>query len=179
MRANIARKNPARMSATDHARQIEIEHSLEELSRWMDTRFQLPLIHWRFGLNAIIDLIPGIGDFATTIIALFVLGSAVRYRVPKITLLRMGINIAIYFLLSLMPFLGDLLGAWWKPNIRNIRLLKQRATATPEESHGGRKSDWVFVGVIAIVLLSLLGVSLAIVGYVIYVLLTFRINSPI
>jgi hypothetical protein len=174
----LAGKNPAPMTAAQRARQIEIEHNLEELGRWMDARFRLPFVNWRFGLNAIFDLVPGIGDFTTTGIALFLLGAAVRYRVPKITLLRMGINIVIYFLLGLTPFLGDLLGAWWKPNMRNLRLLKLRATATPEEARGGRTSDWVFVAFIAIAILSLLALSFAFVLYVIYLLFHIRISMP-
>ena len=101
---------------------IQIERELEVLSQLMDNRFRVPVLGWRFGLNAIIDLVPGVGDIATTIIALYVLVSAVRYRVPKITLLRMGLNIAIYFVGNLVPFAGDLFAAWWKPNIRNKHL---------------------------------------------------------
>src|SRR5712692_10617429 len=106
---------------------IHIEHELEVLSQIMDNQFRVPVLGWRFGLNAIIDLIPEFGDIATTIVALYILVSAVRYRVPKITLLRMGVNIAIYFVGGLVPFVGDLFAAWWKPNIRNINLLRSRA----------------------------------------------------
>src|ERR1700681_2130156 len=104
---------------------VQIERELEVLSQIMDNQFRIPVLGWHFGLNAIIDLVPQFGDVATTIVALYVLVSAVRYRVPKITLLRMGTNIAIYFLLGLIPFIGDLFDAWWKPNIRNINLLRR------------------------------------------------------
>src|SRR5215510_1380596 len=76
---------------------VQIERELEVLSQIMDNQFRIPVLGWRFGLNAIIDLIPEFGDIITTIVALYILISAVRYRVPKITLLRMGITIAIYF----------------------------------------------------------------------------------
>src|SRR6185369_7873179 len=75
---------------------IQIERELEVLSQLMDNQFRIPVLDWRFGLNAVIDLIPQFGDVATTIVALYILVSAVRYRVPKITLLRMGLNIGIY-----------------------------------------------------------------------------------
>src|SRR3989442_5502427 len=78
--------------------QVQVERELEVLARVMDNQFAIPGLGWRFGLNAIIDLVPGIGDVATSLVAVYVLISAVRYRVPKITLLRMGVNIAIYFL---------------------------------------------------------------------------------
>src|SRR5260370_37799818 len=98
----------------------------------MDNQFRIPVLGWRFGLNAIIDLIPEFGDIATTIVALYILASAVRYRVPKITLLRMGLNIAIYLIGGLVPFAGDLFDAWWKPNLRNLRPLQQRPTVSAD-----------------------------------------------
>src|SRR5256886_13515086 len=128
---------------------VQVERELEVLSQIMDNQFQLPLLGWRFGLNAIIDLIPEFGDIATTLVALYILVSAVRYRVPKITLLRMGLNIAIYFLVGMLPFAGYAFDVWGKPNIRNLNLLRQRATVSAAEAKRGRASDWWVVGAIA------------------------------
>src|SRR5229473_6239268 len=135
---------------------VQVERELEVIGQLMDNQFRVPVIGWRFGLNAIIDLIPEVGDIATTIVALYILVSAVRYRVPKITLLRMGLNIAIYFIGGLIPFAGDLFDAWWKPNIRNINLLRRRATVSAADAKRGRTSDWLFVALIAGGLLALL-----------------------
>ncbi len=135
---------------------VQIERELEVISQLMDNQFQIPVIGWRFGLNAVIDLIPEFGDIATTVVALYILVSAVRYRVPKITLLRMGMNIAIYFVGGLVPFAGDVFDAWWKPNIRNINLLRRRATVSAEEARRGRTSDWLFVAGVVGVLRALL-----------------------
>ena len=140
---------------------VQIERELEVLSQIMDNQFRIPVLGWRFGLNAIIDLVPQFGDVATTIVALYVLVSAVRYRVPKVTLLRMGMNIAIYFVVGLIPFAGDLFDAWWKPNIRNINLLRRRATVSAAEAKRGRTSDWLFVALIAGALVALLFGSIA------------------
>ena len=82
-------------------------------------------------------------------------------RVPKITLLRMGLNIGIYFVGGLIPLAGDLFDAWWKPNIRNINLVRKRATVSAEEARQGRTSDWVFVAIIIGTLLTLLFGSVA------------------
>src|SRR6267378_7297230 len=145
---------------------VQVDRELEVLSQLMDNQFQVPVIGWRFGLNAIIDLIPEVGDIATTIVALYILVSAVRYRVPKITLLRMGLNIAIYFFVGLVPFAGDLFDAWWKPNIRNINLLRRRATVSAAEAKQGRTSDWLFVALIAGGLLALLSGSIVLFVFV-------------
>jgi hypothetical protein len=140
---------------------IQVERELEVFSQLMDNQFRLPILGWRFGLNAIIDLVPELGDIATTIVALYVLVSAVRYRVPKVTLLRMGLNIAIYFIGGLVPLVGDVFAIWWKPNIRNLNLLRRRATVSAAEAKRGRASDWLFVALIAGGLLMLLFGSIA------------------
>ena len=140
---------------------VQVERELEVISQLMDNQFRIPVLDWRFGLNAIIDLIPQFGDVATSIIALYLLVSAVRYRVPKITLLRMGLNIAIYFVVGLIPFIGYAFGVWWKPNIRNLNLLRKRATVSGEEARRGRSSDWWFVGLIVGMLVVLLFGSVA------------------
>ena len=124
---------------------IQIERELEVLTQLMDNQFRIPIIDWHFGFNAIIDLIPEFGDIATTLVALYILVSAVRYRVPKITLLRMGMNIAIYFVGGMVPFMGYLFDVWWKPNVRNLNLLRKRATVSAAEAKRGRASDWLFV----------------------------------
>ena len=102
-----------------------IPGEIEFLAKLMDDQFEL--FGLRFGLNFILDLIPEIGDIVTTAIALYIFGLAVRYRVSAWTKLRMLVNIGIYFIVGLIPWIGDLFGAWWKPNRRNLNLLKTRA----------------------------------------------------
>src|SRR3954464_1162661 len=140
---------------------IQIERELEVVSQLMDNQFRIPILGWRFGFNAIIDLIPQFGDIATTLVALYVLVAAVRYRVPKVTLLRMGVNIAIYFVVGLLPIAGDLFAIWWKPNIRNLNLLRKRATVSAADAKQARLSDWLFVGGIVAGLITLLFGSMA------------------
>src|SRR5690349_8699361 len=128
-------RNPAR-----------VEKSLEQLSWLMDDMFRIPVIGWRFGLDALVGLIPGFGDTATSLVSFYILAAAVRYRVPKITLLRMGMNVGIDYLVGSLPLVGDFLDAWWKSNHRNLDLLKKRATVSADEARAGRASDWLFVG---------------------------------
>src|SRR5215210_6785435 len=143
------------------AKAVEVERSLDQLSRWMDGLFRIPGVGWRFGMDAIVGLIPGIGDLATTAASFYILASAVRYRVPKITLLRMGLNIGVDYVFGAVPVIGDLFDAWWKSNQMNVELLKKRATVSAEEARSGRLSDWLFLLLIILVLLALLAGSLA------------------
>jgi len=134
---------------------IEIEDSLERLGWLMDDLIRVPGLGWRFGLDAIVGLIPGFGDTATSLVSFYILVSAVRYRVPKITLLRMGINLGIDYLVGSLPLVGDLFDAWWKSNQRNIALLSERATVSASEAREGNLSDWLFVGLIILLLIGL------------------------
>lgn len=146
-------------------RDVEIEASLDQLSRWMDGVFRIPGVGWRFGLDALIGLIPGIGDTATSLVSFYVLVAGVRYRVPKITLLRMGVNIAVDYALGSIPLVGDAFDMFWKSNQMNVELLRKRATVSAEEAREGRLSDWLFVGLIILVLIILLLGSIAVSLY--------------
>src|ERR1044072_1791641 len=161
------RKSPVLKPTT-----VQIERELEVFSQLMDNRFRVPVVGWRFGVNAIIDLIPEFGDVVTSIVALYILVSAVRYRVPKVTLLRMGVNIGIYFIGGLVPILGDIFAIWWKPNIRNMNLLRGRATVSADEARAAQTSDWVFVAIIIGVLITLLLGSLILAGTIVWFVIT-------
>ena len=147
-------------------RLVEIDKSLERLGWLMDDLFRIPVIGWRFGLDAVVGLIPGFGDTTTSLVSLYILASAVRYRVPKITLLRMGLNIGIDYLLGSLPVVGDLFDAWWKSNQMNVALLRRRATVSATEARQGKMSDWLFVGLIILVLVGLALLSAAVSIYI-------------
>lgn len=130
----------------------------------MDDLFRVPVLGWRFGLDALIGLVPGLGDTSTALVSFYILAAAVRYRVPKITLLRMGLNIALDYVVGSLPVVGDVADAWWKSNRKNLELLQKRATVSAEEARSGKASDWLFVGGI-IVGLAALGIASAFVSF--------------
>lgn len=126
----------------------------------MDDLIRIPGLGWSFGLDAIVGLIPAFGDTATSLASLYILASAVRYGVPKVTILRMAMNIGIDYLVGSLPLVGDLFDAWWKSNQMNVDLLSKRATVSASEARKGKLSDWLFVSLI-IVLLAVLALGAA------------------
>jgi len=136
-------------------RSVKIDESLDRLSWLMDDLIRIPGSNWRFGLDALVGLVPGFGDTVTSLVSFYILASAVRYRVPKVTLLRMGLNIGIDYLVGSFPFVGDLFDAWWKSNQMNVALLSKRATVSASEARQGQLSDWLFVALIIFVLAGL------------------------
>lgn len=146
----------AQLLKQSERREVKIEESLEQLSYWLDDAIRIPGIGWRFGLDAVVGFVPGLGDMATTIASFYILAAAVRYRVPKITILRMALNIAIDYFVGTIPVAGDLFDFAWKSNKMNMNLLRTRATVSASEAKNARTSDWLFVGGVMLVLLLIL-----------------------
>lgn len=159
---SMAERAQRAVAVPARAERAEVERSLDQLSRAMDGLFRIPGTGWRIGLDALVGLIPGVGDFATTAVSLYILAAGVRYRVPKVTLLRMASNIAVDYLLGSVPVVGDIFDAAWKSNQMNVELLKRRASVSAEEAKHGRVSDWLFLGVIVLGLLVLLAGSVVV-----------------
>ena len=152
------------------SRQVEVDESLKRLSWLLDDLIRIPGLNWRFGLDALAGLIPGFGDTATSLASFYILASAVRYGVPKVTLLRMGLNVGIDYLVGSLPLVGDFFDAWWKSNKMNLELLSKRATVSASEARQGKLSDWLFVGVIILLLAGLAIGAAALSFYLLFVI---------
>lgn len=135
---------------------------LEPLFRWlaliMDNFVRLPGTNFRFGLDPLLGLIPGLGDTGSSVISAMALIAAARRGLPKILLARMSLNILINEFVGIVPILGDAFSFWFKSNARNYELLK-RHTAAPRKS---TTSGWIFVALVLAALVLLLLVSLAV-----------------
>lgn len=99
------------------------------LARLMDDLIRIPGTRFGFGLDALIGLVPGIGDAAGTAISSVILVDAVRNRVPISVLLLMGWNLLFDAILGLIPGVGDLADAANRANLKNLRLLEQTVAA--------------------------------------------------
>jgi len=148
------------------AERVRVQGVVNQLSRWMDSQFELPILRWRFGLDALIGLVPFIGDAATTLVSLYILTLASQCGVPRITLARMGMNVAIDMLLGSLPLLGDVFDLWWKANQKNAQLLQIHLSETSRESLRARSMDWLFVGGVLACLVALFAGIVASVAYV-------------
>ncbi len=129
---------------------------LERLARWMDSVFEIPVLGIRFGLDALLGLLPGGGDVATSLVSIYIVSAATRHGVPKITLARMALNVAIDLLVGSIPVVGDLFDAYWKSNQRNVALLRRHMTASPTSARKLRATDRLFVAGLVLLLIVLL-----------------------
>lgn len=130
--------------------------TLEALRRWavlLDSAFRIPGTSIRFGLDALIGLIPGIGDISTPTFSALLLLQAVRMRLPIVVQARMVLNAGVDMLIGLVPVLGDLVDIGWKANLRNLALLERHARPGVPPS----RADYIFV-VVCLVGLALIAI---------------------
>ncbi len=98
---------------------------LNYLAKLMDAQFRIPGTNFRFGLDAIIGLIPGAGDLSTFAISGYMLMVMARNGASGYVLARMILNILVDTLFGMIPLIGDVFDAAYKSNMRNMRLMQQ------------------------------------------------------
>lgn len=96
---------------------------ISALAHLLDSRFEIPGLGVRIGLDAIVGLIPVVGDTATTIAGAYILTEAVRLGVRKRVLARMGVNLALDWAVGLIPVVDILFDVAYKANNKNARLV--------------------------------------------------------
>lgn len=99
------------------------EKRLARLAWYLDNSIPIPGVNFRFGLDALIGLFPGIGDTIGALLSSYLLAEAARLGAPKSVLMKMAFNIAIDTVVGAIPVLGDLFDVVWKANLRNAQLL--------------------------------------------------------
>jgi hypothetical protein len=93
------------------------------LAYWMDNAFEIPVLKWRFGFDAITGLIPAFGDTFTLLLGLFTVAVGIYYKLPWPVVACMVANLLADWLLGLLPVLGDLVDTRFKAHTRNVALL--------------------------------------------------------
>ncbi len=144
-----------------------------KLARWiamiMDDLIKVPGTNFKFGLDPLLGLLPGVGDSGTAFVSMSVLIQAASLGAPKIALARMALNIMINTVLGALPFLGDAFSVWFKSNKRNYKILRAYADGTRRSTKG----DWAFLIFLVVVLSALV---IAVVGLVIFTL-SYQLNA--
>lgn len=121
----------------------------------------------RFGIDAIIGLVPGVGDLASGAIGLFVIWRASRMGLPRVVVARMLANAGLDFVIGAIPLAGDAFDLWFKSNTRNLELARRHLEA-PESSTRG---DWLalagIMGAVVLAVVLVVWLTIALLGAVV------------
>lgn len=135
---------------------------LRTMVRLLETAIRVPGTRIRFGADALIGLVPGLGDLVGGVLSALIITEAIRAGVPRPVLLRMFGNIGVDVIGGAVPVAGDLFDLFWKSGVRNLALLEQyhrHPDRTRQATH--RALVWLALGV---GLLAAAGMALALVS---------------
>jgi hypothetical protein len=134
----------------------ELRRRLGRIAWLLDSSIPLPGVRFRIGIDAILGLIPGLGDLLGVLLSSYIVREAARVGAPPSVLMRMAWNVAIEGVVGMIPFFGDVFDAAWKANQRNFALLETHL----DDPRRARRSSRLFVGVLMLAL----GVFFVLVG---------------
>ena len=134
---------------------------LRRVARALDSAVPVPGTSFRFGLDPILGLIPGVGDLVSPLFTVGILFQARDLGVPRIVQLRMIFNVAIDVLTGFVPLIGDLFDFAWKANNLNMALLERHAY----EEHKPSAGDWAFVAMCVALVVVIAAVPFLLLGW--------------
>lgn len=98
---------------------------LDQLAQLMDNQFRVPGTNFRFGLDALVGLVPYVGDLGGFIVSGFLVRTMAKKGAGVGIIFQMMGNILLDSLVGLVPVLGDFFDFGFKSNRRNVELLKK------------------------------------------------------
>jgi hypothetical protein len=99
----------------------KLDNSLAQL---LDNRFTIPGTRWKIGIDALIGLIPGVGDVFMAILSTYFVVRAIQVGMKWSSIVAMIWRILFEMLIGTIPIVGDFFDIWYKANVRNNRALQ-------------------------------------------------------
>ena len=134
----------------------EVRQRLKRLAWLLDSSIPIPGTRLSIGIDALIGLVPFLGDVVGVLLSSTILVEAARIGVSRSVLARMALNVAVEGLAGLVPLAGDVFDAAWKANQRNVRLLDQWL----DQPRRAERSSFLLVGGIVAGLATLVAICL-------------------
>lgn len=135
-----------------HVASDDVQRHLRRFAWLLDSSIPVPGTRYRFGIDPLLGLIPGIGDFLGLGLSSYILLYAHRIGVPRSVLLRMAGNVMIETVVGVVPLIGDVFDAAWKANERNVRLMQDYVAGPLRVQRTSRA--WIAAVIAALALLA-------------------------
>lgn len=144
---------PDSSSRTNTTDVHSIRRRISRVAWLLDNSIALPGTRFRIGLDALIGLIPGIGDVVGVLLSSYIVREAARAGAPASVLARMTFNVAVEGIVGMVPFLGDVFDAAWKANQRNLALFEAHLQDPARTAKSSTAFLALMIAVLVVVLL--------------------------
>lgn len=138
----------------------ELVAFVDKTAWWLDDCLSIPGTRFRFGLDALIGMVPVAGDVIAAGISALTIARAARAGVPKRVLLTMARNVVVDFAGGLIPGLGDVFDAVFKSHRSNFELLRREYAAVLPEAPLPRRAAPLWLKLIGAVGVAAIGYGL-------------------
>ncbi len=152
-------------------RQLASNEHLDYIAALLDDIFRIPGTKIRFGLDALIGWVPGVGDAMTAVASFLIVFASWRRGAKGVTLARMIANVLLETAVGAIPVAGDVFHVIWKANRRNYRLLLRER----EQPGSNTRRDWMFLAVLLLAVIAAAAIPIAILIW----LLRSQITIPL
>src|SRR3979490_424059 len=152
-------------------RQLVSNEHLDYVGALLDDIFRIPGTQIRFGLDALIGWIPGIGDAMTGFASFLIVFASWRRGAKAATLVRLGAHGLLETAIGAVPVAGDIFHVIWKANRRNYRLLIREK----EQPGAGTGRDWIFLGILLLAVVTAAAIPIAVLVW----LLRSQVTIPL
>lgn len=143
----------------------ETRERLNRLAWLLDSSIPIPGTRFTVGLDALIGLVPVVGDLIGVALSSYILHEARNMGVSKAVLLRMAFNVAVEGVVGIVPFAGDVFDAAYKANQRNVQLLNQWVERPDRSERASRLFVGGVIGALLLLILLLSTASVALVRW--------------
>ncbi len=99
--------------------------NLDVLAKLMDSQFTIPGTNIKFGLDALIGLVPGVGDFAGFLVSGYMVSILAKNGASGFVIARVTLNIVLDAIIGSIPVLGDIFDVAFKANQRNMKIIHE------------------------------------------------------
>ena len=140
--------------------------ALRKFSILMDEAVGVPGTKFRFGLDPLLSLIPGIGDVISALLSAWIVAGALRHRVPMRKICLMVFNILLDMTIGEIPLLGNLFDVVFEENVINMRILMRHRNRQLPPRKLSEVAGTVAVIVLVIIVIGILSVAALIAGVI-------------
>jgi len=102
-----------------------VRQRIEAMEQLLERSFVIPGINQPVGLDAIVGLVPVLGDIVSAAMGAYIVWEANNLGLPKWKLWRMAGNVAFDTAIGAVPFVGDVLDFLFRSNTRNLRIVRR------------------------------------------------------